>query len=52
MGSKQVGTDVQVSAEIVVISKPGSPPEKKINISQGAEAQNVDNVPNLSHFRE
>ena len=41
---KQVGSDVQVSAEIVVISKAGSPSEKKININQSAEAQNVSAV--------
>jgi hypothetical protein len=41
---KQVGSDVQVSAEIAVINKTGSPPEKKIDISQSAEAQNVSSA--------
>jgi hypothetical protein len=41
---KQVGSDVQVSAEIAVINKTGSLPEKKIDISQSAEAQNMSSV--------
>lgn len=41
---KQLGSDVQVSAEIAVINKTGSSPEKKIDIGQSAEAQNVSSV--------
>jgi hypothetical protein len=41
---KPVAGDIHLSAEIAVISKLGSSPEKKIDISQGLEAQNVQSV--------
>jgi hypothetical protein len=41
---KPVAGDIRVSGEIAVISKAGSAPEKKIDISQSAEAQTVQSV--------
>ena len=41
---KPVAGDIRVSSEIAVISKAGSSPEKKIDISQSAEAQTVQSV--------
>jgi len=41
---KPVAGDIRVSSEIAVISKAGSSPEKKVDISQGAEAQTVQSV--------
>jgi hypothetical protein len=41
---RQVGSDVQVSAEIAVINKTASSPEKKIDISPSAEAQQISSV--------
>lgn len=41
---KPVAGDIHLSAEIAVISKLGSSPEKKIDISQSLEAQNVQSV--------
>ena len=41
---KPVAGDIRVSSEIAVISKAGSSPEKKIDISQSTEAQTVQSV--------
>jgi hypothetical protein len=41
---KPVAGDIIVSSEIFVISKAGSSPEKKIDISQSTEAQTVQSV--------
>ena len=41
---KPVADDIRVSSEIAVISKAGSSPEKKVDISQSAEAQTVQSV--------
>jgi len=41
---KPVAGDILVSSEIAVISKAGPSPEKKIDISQSAEAQTVQSV--------
>jgi hypothetical protein len=41
---KPVAGDIRVSSEIAVISKAGSSQEKKIDISQSAEAQTVQSV--------
>jgi hypothetical protein len=41
---KPVAGDIRVSGEIAVISKAGSSSEKKVDISQSAEAQTVQSV--------
>jgi hypothetical protein len=41
---KPLAGDIRVSSEIAVISKAGSSPEKKIDISQSAEAETVQSV--------
>ena len=41
---KPVAGDIRVSSEIAVISKAGSSSEKKVDISQSAEAQTVQSV--------
>ena len=41
---KPIAGDIRVSSEIAVISKTGSSPEKKVDISQSAEAQTVQSV--------
>jgi hypothetical protein len=41
---KPVAGDIRVSSEIAVISKAGSSPEKKVDISQSAEGQTVESV--------
>jgi hypothetical protein len=41
---KPVAGEIRVSGEIAVISKAGSAPEKKIDISQSSEAQTVQSV--------
>jgi hypothetical protein len=41
---KPIAGDIRVSSEIALISKAGSPQEKKIDISQSAEAQTVQSV--------
>jgi len=41
---KPVASDILVSGEISVISKAGSSPEKKVDISQSVEAQTVRSV--------
>ena len=41
---KPIAGDIRVSGEIAVISKAESAPEKRIDISQSAEAQTVQSV--------
>jgi hypothetical protein len=41
---KPVAGDIRVSGEIAVASKAGSSPEKKVDISQSAEAETVQSV--------
>jgi hypothetical protein len=41
---KPVASDIRVSGEIAVISKAGASSEKKVDISQSAEAQTVQSV--------
>jgi hypothetical protein len=41
---KPVAGDIRVSSEIAIVSKAGSSPERKVDISQSAEAQIVQSV--------
>jgi hypothetical protein len=41
---KPVAGDIRVSSEIAIVSKAGSSPERKVDISQSAEAQTVQSV--------
>ena len=41
---KPVAGEIHVSAEVAVISKVGSAPDKKVDISQSAEAQSIQSV--------
>jgi hypothetical protein len=41
---KPVAGEIHVSAEVAVISKVGSAPDKKVDISQSAEAQSIQFV--------
>jgi hypothetical protein len=41
---KPVAGEIHVSAEVAVISKVGSAPDKKVDIRQSAEAQSIQSL--------